>query len=335
MDIDALNYAQLKLYAEQPAGVEFDGDEDLRRINERIAEFEGVEGANKVDCSEGKVKTATAGQIIYFSGITSCLAITVILDDGSKIAAHKALKSPIDNATSQIKDLIAEERTFASVTVGGSLSFWTRDLRKVSDLGKNDPLTEWGLGESDNSEKLKTYLGAELGTDAGNVDVQDWDDGKYAISALGESIKGVREPKAANGWIQDYCNATYDYNPAAAAVVDWLIEKNILEAGERKGAIKEVKEFASSSRMYQSVIKDWFTIKIPEFTKEVKNHGDRLLKDLFAINAFTIEGAIEYEEIQKRIIDEAILLFKSAVSYDTLRDELEKAKKRLDDIEVE
>ncbi|MFQ6027892.1 MAG: DUF4157 domain-containing protein [Dehalococcoidia bacterium] len=334
IDIDTLNYAQLKLYAEKPAGVEFDNEDDLQRINARIAEFEGVQGVNKVDCGEGEVKTATPQQIIYFSGITSCLAITVILDDGSKIAAHKALESPIVDAPTQIKALIGDDRTIASVTVGGILAFWTHDLRRAQDLGADESIGVWGLGEAGNAAKLQGYLATQLGTEAGKVDVQSWEDGKYAISATGEPIIGVREPKAAQGWIMKYTDETFNYTATAATVIDWLIQQQILEADEREDAIQELKEFVSIESAYQTVITDWFTIRIPDFTQNLKNHGQTLYENLFAIHAFTIEGAVEYEETQEEIIAAAILSFKRANSYQLLGAELQKAKKELDDIEV-
>jgi hypothetical protein len=121
--------------------------------------------------SEGQVGTGQSGSGIEYSGVTSCLTVTCLLDDGSYVGGHLSLQQVEKDSTEVLpamKDLIAG-RKVTKVVVAGQLDTWNpayfnRPLYNANM--ESNYLTEAPTTGQLNSADTSSAIANALGTDA-------------------------------------------------------------------------------------------------------------------------------------------------------------------------
>jgi hypothetical protein len=76
--------------------------------------------------SEGQIGTGQSGSGVEYTGVTSCLTVTCLLDDGSYVGGHLSLQKVEKDSTEVLpamKDLIGG-RKVSKVIVAGQLETW-------------------------------------------------------------------------------------------------------------------------------------------------------------------------------------------------------------------
>ena len=92
---------------------------------------------------EGQVDTGAAGEGISYSGVTSCLTVTCLIEDGGYVGGHLSLiKKNINSAEvlPAMKQLIAG-RGVAKVHLQGQLDMWNPQyfvIPLTSDTGESN-----------------------------------------------------------------------------------------------------------------------------------------------------------------------------------------------------
>lgn len=108
---------------------------DLASLQERVDETGADE--TTLRCVEGEFVQATADQEIDFVGMSSCMAITCIMQDGSKIAAHDALNNrvPGGGAVAKLAALVGQhDSTVNNVKAVGIGSCWGPNMETSQQL---------------------------------------------------------------------------------------------------------------------------------------------------------------------------------------------------------
>jgi hypothetical protein len=163
-------------------------------VVQRSQELEEV-----VKISEGEVKTGSANAKMDFGGVTTCMTITCILEDGTKVSAHEALLKRVPGtAFKALKDKIGGAKVKKVIASGGA-NYWTPDLdpqsKVMEDIKKKKGIVEelsfmqeMELLEEVNSELVsgntKAFtdkLKMEFGTS--NVTFEDYDLGNIMIDS--------------------------------------------------------------------------------------------------------------------------------------------------------
>jgi hypothetical protein len=196
IDLTAATYQQLikykSIWNEKQLGAphrqwEFEPG-DVDELDRLIAEKEGdLTQVTEVICPEGEVKVALPTQIMRFGDITSCMAISLILDDNTVISAHNGLMATIGNGgltrINQIKADRFNERQAVRVRAIGAGGLWDTSIRGVMHPSHDsDSLV------SDNPNDFVTYLRGQLNAPAGNF--HEHAEGSASISATGDYIQG-------------------------------------------------------------------------------------------------------------------------------------------------
>lgn len=110
------------------------GDIDL--IEQRISELEAKE--TTVLCYEGQSKIALPGQDISFGDVSSCMTLTLVLEDGTKLCSHEALQNRVPGgAVNKLKSMLNDDRAkgkkVAKVVSSGVSYFWNTDFSSIMD----------------------------------------------------------------------------------------------------------------------------------------------------------------------------------------------------------
>ncbi len=156
-------------------------------------------------CSEGKIVEASGTQGIDFGGVTSCMTITCILNDGTKVAAHDAIWLRV--APHIFKAILGKinSRKITKVIAAGAGSCWTPQMnsqQNLSDtLSKNDP--NWAKRKWDdqleemkpflvsgNTDKFKQVLAWHFNVSVSAVEYHNYDFGRIQIGADGTPTFG-------------------------------------------------------------------------------------------------------------------------------------------------
>ena len=85
-----------------------------------------------VKCSEGDVVEAAPTQGIDFGGVTSCMTLTCILSDGSKVAGH-AWQFGYEHILSDMQTLLSG-KTVSRILIAGVGGAWTPDFKSQATI---------------------------------------------------------------------------------------------------------------------------------------------------------------------------------------------------------
>src|SRR5712691_7749342 len=169
MAIDKMDYSELQKlrmsYKYKEIDPHFDPDivfeaGDIEAINQRLAELEPKQGA--VLCSEGQVKVVKPGQEVNYGDVTTCLTVTCVLDDNTKVVAHDGLQLRVPGGiVAKVAEVLkAKElagKKIASVDAFGVSDTWTTDLEPV-DFMAAQPKTSIANSRSGFENYLSSHL---------------------------------------------------------------------------------------------------------------------------------------------------------------------------------
>jgi hypothetical protein len=194
VDVDALGYKALhalqSIHAQKQAEpsahpqIVFKAG-DIEKIDKRVAELEGSDKVEQVLCSESEVKSASAKQAIDFGGVTSCMTIACVFEDGSKAGAHEGLFARVSGGSvNRLKGLV-QSKKLAKVLAAGDGMTWTLS---GGTLKTNFDDATAALISEDKGAGFKSFLQSQLG--AGTVDFTQFAEGRIQVSAGGELKTG-------------------------------------------------------------------------------------------------------------------------------------------------
>ena len=154
-----------------------------------------------IPCTEGRVVVASAADGIDFGAVNSCMTISCILDDGSKIAAHDAIFKRVQpQILFALKERVPADRQIARVIAAGAGTCWTPTMESqqelASGMSKADPsFKEQSWQEQDrlmfpnmitrNVARFTEVLSRDLGVAAGAVEFRDVAEGKIKLNPDG------------------------------------------------------------------------------------------------------------------------------------------------------
>lgn len=154
-----------------------------------------------IPCTEGRVVVASAADGIDFGAVNSCMTISCILDDGSKIAAHDAVFKRVQpQIVFALKGRVPAGRHITRVIAAGAGTCWTPTMESqqelASGMSKADPsFKEQSWQEQDrlmfpnmitrNVARFTEVLSRDLGVDAGAVEFRDVAEGKIKLNPDG------------------------------------------------------------------------------------------------------------------------------------------------------
>jgi hypothetical protein len=156
-----------------------------------------------IKCSEGQVVYASPTEGIDFGGVTSCMTITCILTDGSKVAAHDAVYKRVKP---HIIYVLKAKMKFLGkkaerVIAAGAGSAWTPSMQSQTELfggmARADPSVKnlsdlqalnlmEGFLVSRNQDKFRDFLSRDLGVPKDKTEFTNHDFGSISVSAEGE-----------------------------------------------------------------------------------------------------------------------------------------------------
>lgn len=129
----------------------------MERFNKNVKE---------VHCFEGNATWVRSDQSINFGPVTSCMTITLILDDGSKLAAHDAIQCRTDDGNAletlskMLKTVHNKVKKVRAYGVGG---IWTIDLKTQKELSA-EAFAMHRINHGDNEDKFKVKLKTRFST---------------------------------------------------------------------------------------------------------------------------------------------------------------------------
>ncbi|MGH9328620.1 MAG: hypothetical protein ACRD2B_18280 [Terriglobia bacterium] len=138
------------------------------------------------------MKTAAKSEEVDFGGVTSCMTITCILEDGTKVSAHEGLEKRVPGgAYAALKSAIGTKKVAQVLAVGGG-NYWSPGLKTsgeiIGDTSNLNFLQEQALLESKRGQlivgakqEFVAKLKSEFGTEAASF--EDWDMGTVKISS--------------------------------------------------------------------------------------------------------------------------------------------------------
>ena len=167
----------------------------------------------ELKCSEGQVVVGAPDQGIDFGGVTSCMTVTLLLSDGTKIAGHNGVDLFVrPDLVYLLRAKLREQttgnaRTLSTVQVIGSGGTWTPGLTSsasvISSLMKSGALTEDSkfteidaaltprmCNFGDNGDRLVASLAGAFRIPVGSVSFKDYDEGRIQIMANGSRQLG-------------------------------------------------------------------------------------------------------------------------------------------------
>jgi hypothetical protein len=150
---------------------------DLNTLNQLLEAKEGDLGqVQEVICPEGEAKVALPGQSLTFGSVTSCMTISVVLNDDSLISAHNGLFARLPNGginrINQIKNARFPNSQIVSVLAIGAGDFWRTNITPDDGSGLN-VVTR-------NRNAFRRYLSGQFGNVPASF--QEHNDGKATIS---------------------------------------------------------------------------------------------------------------------------------------------------------
>ncbi|EAY26344.1 hypothetical protein M23134_04622 [Microscilla marina ATCC 23134] len=165
INISDLSYGQAHTYLTQVREKAINGeahpnltvsDTDLALLQARV-DTTGAD-VTTLRCVEGEFVQATADQEVDFVGMSSCMAITCIMQDGSKIAAHDALENrvPGGGAVAKLAVLVEQhESTVNNVKAVGIGSCWGPHMETSQQLIDSIVMPEHFDGDVEAYKNLK------------------------------------------------------------------------------------------------------------------------------------------------------------------------------------
>lgn len=151
-------------------------------------------------CSEGQVVQVDKSQGIDFGGVTSCMTITCILEDGVKVAAHDGVFERVKPHIFKALKGKLNKRSVARIVVAGSGSCWTPRMGSQQDLAssfvKNDPKFGGKSWEeqlkmmkpflvSKNVDNFKQILSWTFDVPKSDIEYENYDEGRIQITSGG------------------------------------------------------------------------------------------------------------------------------------------------------
>lgn len=184
--------AQAKIAGAQASVGSRQGAAPVQLTRAPLARFARAGVIQRVKCSEGEVKTAAKDEEVDFGGVTSCMTITCILEDGTKVSAHEGLEKRVSGgAYSALKSAIGSKKV-AKVLAAGGGDYWSPDLKTSGEIiGDTRNLSFKQEQELLKQNKSKLIAGAKstfvdkLKSEFGTTDAsfEDWDMGALKISS--------------------------------------------------------------------------------------------------------------------------------------------------------
>jgi hypothetical protein len=183
--------AQAKIAGKQASVGSRQGAFPVQLMRAASAQFVRVCVIQRVKCAEGEVKTAAKDEEVDFGGVTSCMTITCVLEDGRKVSAHEGLEKRVSGgAYSALKAAIGTQKVVKVLAAGGG-NYWSPNLETsgqiIGDTTHLSFLQEQELLERSRSKlivgaksKFVAKLKSEFGTD--DASFEDWDMGALKIS---------------------------------------------------------------------------------------------------------------------------------------------------------
>ena len=165
IDIGGLNYGQAHAYLTmvREKGIDNGAHPNLT-VNEgdqvALQERVNATGANETTlrCVEGEFVQASSEQEIDFVGMSSCMAITCIMQDGSKIAAHDAVnhRVPGGGAVAKLAALVQQhESNVANIKAVGIGACWGPQMQTGQELIDNVQVPHDHDGDHDQYKQLQ------------------------------------------------------------------------------------------------------------------------------------------------------------------------------------
>lgn len=201
LDIDKLTYEEmieifdmmrkkeseeLKEGAKSAYPIEYTAREYIR-IKDKIWLEERFEPKLKeISCFEGEAKRARPDQRVNFGPVTSCMTITITLDDNSKIVAHDAVKcrtedgNALTTLSKMLKAVPNKAKKIRAYGVGGS---WTVDLQTQEEIGDAEKFRQQRINHGENDKQFKEKLKGTFG--CSDVTYEDME-GKIKLESTGE-----------------------------------------------------------------------------------------------------------------------------------------------------
>jgi hypothetical protein len=93
-------------------------------------------------CSEGESKFVQPGQKVDFGGVSSCMTITLTLDNNWKIVAHDGLRARcgLGSAVKELQDrlkIVFPDKQVTKIRAYGAAGSWTYELKTPDEEGDN------------------------------------------------------------------------------------------------------------------------------------------------------------------------------------------------------
>jgi len=192
VDVDALGYKALQalqgVFAQKQAEpnahpqIAFKAG-DIEKIDKRVAELEESGKIDDVVCSESQVKRASPKQGLDFGGVTSCMTVACVFEDGSKAGAHEGLFARVPGgAVGRLKALIAGKKVARVIASGDGLT-WILTGESLKPTFEDATAARIGEGVEQTSA-FTTFLKSALA--AGTADFTQYAEGRIQITAGGE-----------------------------------------------------------------------------------------------------------------------------------------------------
>ncbi|MGW1376177.1 hypothetical protein ACWD6P_18165 [Streptomyces sp. NPDC002446] len=140
--------------------------------------------AANIRISEGQVGEIGPGGTLTYPSVTSCLTVTVRLQDGGKVGAHASLfqvpgEYRSDRILAAVKQRIGA-RTVRAVEIRGAVGAWDPSYftKAIESYGEGEQVP---VPTKPDPDGLAKVVGEELGVPRGEVTVQDLPDGDQTV----------------------------------------------------------------------------------------------------------------------------------------------------------
>lgn len=157
-------------------------------------------------CSEGQHVTAAPNQGVNFGGVTSCMTLTCILADGSKVAGHLSQANYVGVVPGMLVGIAG--RTVSKVIAAGTFGAWTPNLEDQATFIQNHyhgipPATDLQLLRdferlrpfaAHHKPQLRLFLQGTFG--CATIRDVDFDEGAISVNAAGNDVQtnGTHNP---------------------------------------------------------------------------------------------------------------------------------------------
>jgi len=163
-------------------------------------------GPAPILCSEGLHVRAAPNQGVNFGGVTSCMTLTCVLADGSKVAGHLSQANYVGVIPGMLAGIAG--RTVNKVIAAGTFGAWTPNLEDQATFIQNHyqgqpPATNLQLLHDfeqlrpfavDHMPQFRGFLQVTFG--CGTIRTVNFDEGSISVNAAGNDVQtnGAHNP---------------------------------------------------------------------------------------------------------------------------------------------